>query len=452
VAAQNIVLIVHYYPPINSSGAKRMEAMSKYFARAGRKVTVIATSKSSRDGEFTEAIPDGVDLIELDWFGRDVPTDRDQVFVPIDAAGRRTTLRKTKDFVMHWLGQLPDPRLPAAISFAYPRLPDRVRKAIESADVVVSTTPPWPPLLSAIIAKWRFGRKIVLDYRDQFSMCHEMPGGAFAKAIEIPVDRFLAKRADALVAISAPMADYYCSFNPETSVILNGYESEVMAAAKARAPWQPRGDGTPLTVRYLGLVSEGRIPRAMLAALSKMLRSGAVKPGSIVFEYYGEVGLQNIYLQEHHPELIGLFKFLPRVSYGKSLELASTADYLLFCENSIPPKPGEDKSAQGILTTKLFEYLASGRPVIAHIGPTTLAGSYIAKASSDHFVSDREEDFARLFATAEFWTPASVAETEFVRSLSRAAQAEQYLSVLDAIVTTGQLEDRQRHHPLADIR
>ena len=97
---------------------------------------------------------------------------------------------------------------------------------------------------------------------------------------------------------------------------------------------------------------------------------------------------------------------------------------------------------------KLFEYLASGRPVLAHIGRTTLAGSYIAKASSDHFVSDREEDFAELFATAEFWKPAGVAETEFVRSLSRAAQAEQYLSVLDSIVTSGQLEDRQRHHPL----
>ncbi|MEA2882754.1 MAG: hypothetical protein QOH32_2010 [Bradyrhizobium sp.] len=445
--AQNIVLIVHYYPPVNSSGAKRMEAMSKYFARAGRNVTVIATSKSAGDGEFTEAIPDGVDLIELDWFGRDAPTDRDQVFVPIDPGGRRTAIRKTKDFIMNWLGQLPDPRIPFAASFAYPRLPERVSTALVSADIVVATTPPWPPLLAAIIAKRRFGKKIVLDYRDQFSMCHEMPGGALAKTLELPVDRFLARHADALVAISEPMADYYCSFNPETSVILNGYEPEAIAAAKARTPWRPRDDGAPLTIRYLGLVSEGRIPRSMLAALDKMLKSGALKPRSIVFEYYGEVGLQNIYVQDNHPELAGLFRFLPRVSYSESLELATTADYLLFCENSIPPKPNEDKSAQGILTTKLFEYLASGRPVLAHIGRTTLAGSYIVKASGAHFVSDREEDFARLFGSTEFWQPASVTVTDFVRSLSRAAQAEQYLGVLDSVVATGRLQDRQRHRP-----
>lgn len=445
VTAQKIVLIVHYYPPINSSGAKRMEAMSKYFVRAGRNVTVVATSKSGRDGEFTEGIPDGVDLIELDWLGRDSPTDLDQMFVPIDAGGRRTSLRKIKDAVMHWLGQLPDPRLPFAFSFAYPRLPDRVRRALEDADVVVSTTPPWPPLLSAVIAKWRFGKRIVLDYRDQFSMCHEMPGGALAKAFEVPVDRFLAERANALVAISAPMADYYCSFNPEIAVILNGYEPEAIASAKERAIWRPRRAGTPLTVRYLGLVSEGRIPRSMLFVLSRMLKNGVLKSKSVTFEYYGEVGLLSLYLQKNHPELVDFFQFLPRVSYSRSLELAVTADYLLFCENSIPPKPGEDKSAQGILTTKLFEYLASGRPMIAHIEPTTLAGSYIVKANSAHFVSNREEDFARLFACEEFWQPKSVEETDFVLSLSRIAQAEEYLSVLDSVVANGRLEDHQRH-------
>lgn len=74
MTAKNIVLIVHYFPPINSSGAKRMEAMAKYFARSGRNVTVITTTKTVADGAFSEIVPSGVNLIELDWRGRTSPS------------------------------------------------------------------------------------------------------------------------------------------------------------------------------------------------------------------------------------------------------------------------------------------------------------------------------------------------------------------------------------------
>ncbi|UUZ52982.1 hypothetical protein LP419_28515 [Massilia sp. H-1] len=51
-----IVFVVHYYPPVNSAGAKRVEALSKYFAAAGHEVTVVTTCKSDRDGLLTEPV------------------------------------------------------------------------------------------------------------------------------------------------------------------------------------------------------------------------------------------------------------------------------------------------------------------------------------------------------------------------------------------------------------
>lgn len=47
----HIVLIAYYYPPINSSGAKRAEALSKYFCAFGHHVTVITTRKTRADGD-----------------------------------------------------------------------------------------------------------------------------------------------------------------------------------------------------------------------------------------------------------------------------------------------------------------------------------------------------------------------------------------------------------------
>ncbi|MGB3024315.1 glycosyltransferase [Paradevosia shaoguanensis] len=434
MTAKNIVIIAHYFPPINSSGAKRMEAMSKYFAKAGRNVTVISTTKLAGQGEFSEPFPDGVEVIELNWWGKVSPTPLSEVASETASQVHpRSAWRRFKDLVMGMFGQLPDPRLPFALSFLRSRLSEPVSKALRNADVVLATTPPWPPLLAAVIAKRRFGSRIILDYRDQFSMCHEMPGGRFAKGIEIVVDRFLAKRGDALVAISPPMTDYYRPFNANCATILNGYDQERLDQAKAINCWSPRRAGDPLVIRYLGLVSEGRIPQAMLAALSKKAADGTISPLSLQFEYYGEVGLMREHIDANHPELAPFFKFLPRVSYGRSLELAVTADYLLFAENSIPPKPGEMQSAQGILTTKLFEYLGSGRPIVAHVAPETLAGSFIAKAAGN-VVSVDERDFCELFSSKQFWTPGPGKVAPFVPSLSRASQADQYLRLLDDVV------------------
>lgn len=440
--ARKIVLLVHYFPPINSSGGKRMEAMAKYFARSGRDVVVITTRKSESDGEFTEAAPPNVKVIELDVFGRTTKSVRSRVPNKTVALDEKTLKRRIKNFVMRWLGQVPDPRLPWAAALAYPRLSPEVKGALSSANIIVATCPPWPPLLAAVLAKKRYKKPIVLDYRDQLSMCHEMPGGRFAKALELRLDHFLCHRADALVTISEPMAQYYSTFKKPVAVVLNGYDPEPLALAKAVSPWRPRSDGKPLVLRYLGLVSEGRIPRGLLKALDSAIQQGSVAPEAVKFEYYGEARLMHRFLQQKHPLLVGMFLFHQRVSYARAMELAVSADHLLFCENGVPPLPGEDQSAKGILTTKLFEYLASGRPVLAHISPQTLAGSFIVRASCRHFVSESAADFGKLLQAPEFWNPSPVEEGPFVRTLSRASQADGYLQVLDAVAAGEPLSQR----------
>lgn len=411
-----------------------MLAMSKYFSRFGRNVTVISTKKTEGDGEFTEAFPEGVRVLELSPLGTLSESGNRQHPRQASVEGSRSGFRRLKDFVMRLFGQLPDPRLPFALSFFRPKLEAAVADAIARADVVVATTPPWPPLLAAIAAKRRFNKPIVLDYRDQFSRCHEMPGSKLAKRIEESVDGYLARQADALVSISPPMADYYSRFNDRSEVIFNGFDHESLEAAAKRAAWKPRRSGDPVIIRYMGLVSLGRIPYNLLAAMSDLVRSGMIKSKSIKFEYYGDVGVMRRYIEDNYAELSSFFEFVPQVSYDRSLELIVSADYLLFCENAIPPLLGEGLSSQGILTTKLFEYLASSRPIVAHISEKTLAGSFIVKSSSEHFVSESEADFKTFLMSDKFWNPAVVDVSSFAHSLSRAKQAEQYLKLLDEVV------------------
>lgn len=434
MSGQNIVLIVHYFPPMNSSGAKRMEAMAKYFARAGRRVTVLTSRKTAAHGALTEPTPPGVEVIELDLIGRAhssapaVPQADGVHLVSATSGGR-----SLKALVWKLFGQLPDPRITTALAFASPLLAERAREALRRADVIVASAPPWPILLAGVLASRRFGRKLVLDYRDQFSRAYEMPGSRFAKAVEEWIDRFLIRRGDAVVTVSDPMTDYYGTMAKRVVTIRNGYDPDRIAAARATAPWRARAAGEPMIVRYLGLVTPGRVPHHLLAALQQAVTAGRLATDAIRMEYYGDAEVMREAVRLRYSGLSEMFRFNPSVAYDRALELMVSADYLLMCEAAVAALPGEELSAAGVMTTKLFEYMASGRPIIADISRRTLVGRAMTAASEAHFVADDQGAFEVLLSNADFLHPEPVDVTEAARSYSREGQAAQYLELLDSV-------------------
>lgn len=421
-----IVLITHYYPPINSSGAKRAEALSKYFAAMGHDVTVIATRKSSSDGGFTEATPAGVKLLELDALGRLRPSEENGTRFEPMYVGQPSLKRRAKDWVMRGLGQLPDPRLPFALSFLVPWLAPKVRRALSDADVVIGTSPPWPMLLAALIIKRRFGTACILDYRDHFSECHEMPGGPLAKWLEKKVDSLLVQYADKIVTISEPMTTYYRTMAPNVETILNGYDPELLAEARLAAA--PAGSNH-IFIRYMGIVSPGRVPRHFLNALVRLAELHPEKFARIRVEFFGNASLIEQELIREYTSIAGAFDFHPAVPYRLSLQRIIEADYLLFSETSSQAT----LSAQGILTTKLFEYIGSGRPILADISPKTLAGSLLIRSKSNNVVSDNTEDFVSALASDSFYQRCPDEIPEVAASLSRRSQAEQYALIAQSV-------------------
>jgi glycosyltransferase involved in cell wall biosynthesis len=440
--AEHIALFAYYFPPLSSSGAKRMEAMAKYFARAGRRVTVITQTKSHRDGLLSELAPPGVTVLELNKWGRLRPSpaaskDGDVIQRAESAPG---LLRRIKNLVLRVTGQLIDPRMPFPIAMWYPWLDPELCRVLETVDVVVGTCPPWPPLLAALNAGARFEIPVVLDYRDQLSCCHEMPGSRIAKRLEISLDGFLTRRATAVVAISEPLRDYYSRFHKDSFCILNGYDKERLDAAKARQPWASRKSGEPIRIRYMGLITEGRLPHNLLDAMEALFTAGHLPVDSVDVEFYGNCELMKQLVTKKYPKLRSFFHFFAAVPYDRALELIVSADHLLFCEQMIPALPGQEESAAGILPTKLYEYLASGRPVLANVPPDTLAGQFIRGASPKHIASRNTSEFIAHLRSDAFRNPAPVPTSKFVRTLSREVQAQRYLALLDRVAAESKVK------------
>ena len=423
------VFIVHYFAPINSAGAKRVEALSKNLIALGHDVTIITTCKSSEDGPFTEVLPAGVNLIELDRMGRTRSSSQSGATYSPMYTGRSTWRRRTKDLVFRWFGQLPDPRLPFSLAFLNPWMSQKVKAALSRADIVIGSTPPWPMLLAALIVKWRFGVRCILDYRDHFSECHEMPGSKCAKYIEKQIDSLLVRASDYTVVISPPMATYYKRMTNDVEVIMNGFDENLMASARGLAASHNLNG---ILISHMGVISPGRVPHHVLSALTSLKNSNTKLFDKIHVHCYGSAALLEQVILEEYAEIRGAFRFFDQITYAESLIRMVSSDYLLFSETSSTAT----LSAQGILPTKLFEYLGAGRPIIADISPGTLAGSLIRKYGARSVIGDTVDFFVGQLSSEQFYKAYPSASLEICNDLTRKAGAIKYSELARRITSS----------------
>ena len=427
-----VIIIAHYFPPINSTGAKRFQFISKYLAENAVDVTVITTKKSSADGAFTENISDDVAVIELDDFGRVVKSvnKNKNDFIPL-FSDKLSFKRKIKNFVMNVFGQLPDPRLPFSLSFLKPKLDPTLRDVLINSNIIIATTPPWTMVLAGVFIKRRFNKPLIVDYRDHFSENHEMPGNWVAKKVEVLVDKWLVSNSDHVVTISAPMKQYYLNFTKNISVIMNGYDFHAMEEARQYAKF---GQSSKTIIRYMGVVSPVRIPFAFIEALYNLSLNEPHKLKKIVVEFYGNASLVKKYVAENFSDISEYFQYYDFVSYEMSLRLMIEADYVLFSETS----DCKSLSSQGILTTKLFEYLGSGRPIIANISIETLPGKLILTSGSNHIVTTEVDKLYQYLSNDDFFRRKNNFFSSIAKDFTRKNQALTYKEVISRVARNAQ--------------
>ena len=419
---------VHYFPPLNSTGARRVESFAKYLSRNGHEIVVVSTKKSTLDGPLTEAVPPYVRLFEINALGKVAEPNSGTDLAGVELVSLKKRIhwtRRVKQKLMRLIGQVLDPRIGFPLGIRSRNLDARVVAELASADVFVSSFPPWPMHLAAMVAKRRFDKPWLIDYRDQFGDNHVMSGVWPFTAIERLLDRWFVKSADVVTVISPPMKEYYDSLHTNVFCIENGFDQETIEIARKQAVSEP--NSVPV-VRYLGTIVRDAIPVNFVAAVARI--ASTIEKPIFRVELRGDTRLLEDHIRQTAPHLIGTwFVFLPRISAFESLCEMLTANVLLFVSTA----DVSSLSAKGVLTTKLFEYLASGRPIIAETSAGTLAASYIRKASDIHVVSQSVDEIQS--ALIEFTTcPKEVYTSEFVSTLTREKKAIEFSSLASIVV------------------
>jgi glycosyltransferase involved in cell wall biosynthesis len=404
----------------------------------GHQITVISTKKSQRDGLLTEAIPKYARLLELNGVGGlssstvGQPTLKERGGVSINRSAFGNFLLRVKRVLARTTGQLIDHRLFFAFQFIYPWLDQSVQQVLKGSDIVMSTSPPWPVHLAGFIVKKRFSKPWVADYRDQFSGSHIQSGAPWFQRREIDLERWFLKSANAVVTISEPMKEYYQQFHSSVFCIENGYEESLFEKAfspNSSSSILNQNSSKELTIRYLGTITSDRIPLAFFRALINA-NHNSKKP--IIAEFYGESSLLLRAISEHIPEVKPFVKLCQQLPYADAICAMQNADALFFIETS----DFSSHSSRGVLTTKLFEYLAARKPIIAEISDQALAASYIKRAGTNLAISEDSGEIELALLKLQEGNFDLLRDDFFIQRLSRRLKAVELENLFEQILNT----------------
>jgi glycosyltransferase involved in cell wall biosynthesis len=269
-------------------------------------------------------------------------------------AGKTSLMQKLSKAVRGNLF-LPDPRR-GWNRYAFKKAADLIRKY--DIRTVVTTSPPHSTQLIGLKLKRKFPIRWIADLRDPWTDIYyykELYHSPWAARLDRRMELKVLEEADHLITVSEDLKRIFAGklaagASSKISVLPNGYDESDFSQCV-----EPAGDRFIIT--YTGTISEAYDVSGFLEALARLDRS---KRQGMLLRFVGKI-----------PESV-VERFRQKLP-DLEIELTGYVDhhqsirYLLQSSVQLLVIPRVENN-KGIVTGKFFEYLASGRPVLA-IGP-----------------------------------------------------------------------------------
>jgi glycosyltransferase involved in cell wall biosynthesis len=295
----------------------------------------------------------------------------------------------------------------------------------EQIDVVITTSPPSSVHLVGAAVKRATGIPWVADLRDSVvAHPHRDAQRMLVRAKEQgehAVAKLIARSATAIIGVSEAITDEMRERNPKGPVvtIANGSDFDDFAGLE-------HTPSDTLRITHAGSFFGKRDPRPFLTALKQ---SGL---DDVTVRFLGDFRSTDREWAEEQ-QLGDRLELIPYAPRRRSLELQRDSDVLLLL---IPDAGGRGK---GVLSGKVFEYLAAERPILAVVPPDgaaadlirqTGAGVVVAPDDVEGMTAALRDLHARWRAGALDGTPLS---EEWRDKVSRRTRVEELAQLLERI-------------------
>ena len=426
--ARRVLVIAYYLPPAGGPAVQRNLQFVGPLQQAGWQpelLTVRAGAFPNRDPSLLDAIPD------------DVPVHRTAAFDPLALYAKLSGSDGMPAGSLgnddgSWLERLArwvraNLFLPDARIGWWPFAVRRGTHLLTSGrfDAILTTGAPHSVHLIGRSLHRATGIPWVADLHDPWtdiSYYDELPHTTAARRLDAHLERSVLREASAVTTVSPSWADLFASkAENRYTVVENGVDLSEFDTVHP-----PLTDAFVLS--HVGKLYASRNPTAVWEAIRQLRADGAVPWLRIrcvgTLDPVVEAALRD-------RGLLDIVERVPFVPHAEALHLMAASPLLLLV---IEPFA----QAQGMITSKLYEYLASERPVLGIGPPGGDADRLLRRHNAGRIVDWHDVDAARRMIQAHYdaWangTPRAGTSRSQLHDHSRMRQAERMADVLTTI-------------------
>ena len=243
-------------------------------------------------------------------------------------------------------------------------------------DAIITTGPPHSLHLIGLDLKNKLGVKWISDFRDpwtEIDYFEQLPLTGRSKKKHHDFEKKVLENSDAVIVIGKTMKENFMQFSNSVYILTNGFDSEIQKAVVLSEP--------KFTITHVGLMNADRNPYSFWKAIRELSDEYEDFSSDYQIQLVGKIAPE----VEKAIQLNQLKNVLEigYVSHKKVKEYQNTSQVLLLAINKV-------KSAKGIITGKIFEYLQAKRPILA-IGPIDGDLSEILSETNAGIIADFDD-------------------------------------------------------------
>jgi glycosyltransferase involved in cell wall biosynthesis len=363
VEKHRILIISYLFPPAGGIAVQRALSLAKYLPECGFDVHVLSARNAAgpvRDPDLLKQVPPGVTLHSAltpeipfgvrQWLWKRLSGRGKAQPAKVAKAGGRpfSAKRVVAEVVKRVL--CPEPEV-LWVPFALRQARRIIRRF--GIQTVLVTVPPFSALIAGTRLKHEFPDiSLVSDFRDEWLSFYlkdfDFQSGDYTRRRAEAIEREAVERSDLVVAVTPSSLREIRERYPDQpdgkfACVHNGYDPEAFADFKCR----PHGQ-SGMIVTHVGTAYKTASPRYYLDALDEMPEEFRSR---IETRFIGRISDSERALLDARKSLVKLPGFMPQ---QQALHQMEETDFLLLTMTNDISLPG-----------KLFEYLATGKPILA---------------------------------------------------------------------------------------
>lgn len=366
-----VLIITYYWPPSGGSGVQRWVYFARHLRELGFEPIVITVDETKASYKFIDEsfgnLVKEVEVHKTDTFEvlklySKIMGGDDRKFIPQGFAGEKKPgfFQRVSRFIRGNFF-IPDARV-GWVKYARAKAEEIIKK--EGIKTVITTGPPHSTHLVGLHLKNKLDINWIADLRDPWTEIYYnelLFQTNYAKNVNKRLEKKVLETANKVTTVgptlAALLADKLASTQKaKVNVLYNGYDSDKMAGLPAYTK------SNKFIISFIGILSDSQPINAFVDGLRLFFMDVVDSINNVEFHSAGEVsnGIEQNLLQVMPATRIVKHGYLP---HQKALAQMSASD-LLF--NSLAEMP----ESKLLISGKLMEYLASGRPVLC-LGDTS---------------------------------------------------------------------------------